>query len=274
MIYSNKIMIIDSHVHFGNALGFNAPCEMVLKSMEKYSIDKAIVSNLQSTECDHYCKVLPEENQVLQIESLKKTVEFARNNKGKIFAALWCKPLLEKPDLDFVQLIEENLDVVKALKFHPYHSSVCFNDYRIQAFLDVAKNFHLPVITHTGSGGYDNCDLVYEVAKKYPEINFIMAHLGLETDNIHAISLCAKQKNLFGDTAWVPIKNVIKFIEKCGSEKILFGTDNPIDGKDTYSQNKKGEPSIYLDYFKNSEKISSSDYENLMGKNALRVFNL
>ena len=33
-------MIIDSHVHFGNALGFNAPCEMVLKSMEKYSIDK------------------------------------------------------------------------------------------------------------------------------------------------------------------------------------------------------------------------------------------
>ena len=69
-------MIIDSHVHFGNALGFNAPCEMVLKSMEKYSIDKAIVSNLQSTECDHYCKVLPEENQVLQIESLKKTVEF------------------------------------------------------------------------------------------------------------------------------------------------------------------------------------------------------
>ena len=241
-------MIIDSHVHFGNALGFNAPCEMVLKSMEKYSIDKAIVSLLQSTECDHYCKVLPEENQVLQIESLKKTVEFARNNKGKIFAALWCKPLLEKPDLDFVQLIEENLDVVKALKFHPYHSSVCFNDYRIQAFLDVAK--------------------------KYPEINFIMAHLGLETDNIHAISLCAKQKNLFGDTAWVPIKNVVKFIEKCGSEKILFGTDNPIDGKDTYSQNKKGEPSIYLDYFKNSEKISSSDYENLMGKNALRVFNL
>ena len=97
---------------------------------------------------------------------------------------------------------------------------------------------------------------------------------GLETDNIHAISLCAKQKNLFGDTAWVPIKNVVKFIEKCGSEKILFGTDNPIDGKDTYSQNKKGEPSIYLDYFKNSEKISSSDYENLMGKNALRVFNL
>ena len=94
MVYSNKIMIIDSHVHFGNALGFNAPCEMVLKSMEKYSIDKAIVSNLQSTECDHYCKVLPEENQVLQIESLKKTVEFARNNKGKIFAALWCKPLL------------------------------------------------------------------------------------------------------------------------------------------------------------------------------------
>ncbi len=266
-------MIIDSHVHFGESLNFSMPQEMVLSSLKKYSIDKAIVSNVQSTECDHSYKILPENKQISQIESLKNTVNFAKEHKGLIYAALWCKPFLEKPDNDFISLIKNNLDVVKALKFHPYHSTVCFDDYRIEQFLDVAVQFHLPVITHTGKGPYDNCDAVSHVAKKFPNLNFIMAHMGLGTNNIHAAELCANQKNLFGDTAWVPYENIVKFIKKYGSEKFLFGSDNPIDGLDTYSQNPKGQRSIYVDYFEN-KNLSSDDYENLMHKNAERLFSL
>lgn len=243
--------------------------------MEKYSIDRIIVSNVQSTECSHDQSVLPQSQQVSQMESAKNAVQFALENPGKIFAAIWCKPLLEEPDDEFCAFIEKNLSVIKALKFHPYHSAVCFDDYRIERYFDLAKNLHLPVITHTGSGAYDNCDLAFNMAKKFPEVNIIMAHLGLGTDNLHAISLCKKQKNLYGDTAWVPYENTVKFIEKCGSEKILFGTDNPIDGPDTYSRNPKGEVSIYQDYLHNLPgKIKAEDYENLMYRNALSFFKI
>ena len=49
----------------------------------------------------------------------------------------------------------------------------------------------------------------------------------------------------------------------------------PIDGVDTYAQNQKGERSLYQDYFQELPKrISKEAYEDIMYKNALRVFRL
>ena len=39
-------MIIDMHVHIGEALGWNMSEEMVLKSMDKYNIDFALFQML------------------------------------------------------------------------------------------------------------------------------------------------------------------------------------------------------------------------------------
>ena len=64
-------------------------------------------------------------------------------------------------------------------------------------------------------------------------------------------------------------------METAGSEKMLFGSDCPIDGVDTYHHNPKGETSIYQAYFHELEnKISKEAYDNLMYKNAIRVFKL
>lgn len=52
-------------------------------------------------------------------------------------------------------------------------------------------------------------------------------------------------------------------------KKIMFGSDMPIDGIDTYAKNPKGEPSMYVPYFNELQNlIPSKDYENLMFKNA------
>lgn len=268
-------MIIDSHVHISNPPLFNIPPEIVIESMQKYNIDISIVSNGDSAECDHNQNDIPSEYQVSQIESINKTIQFAKENKNKIFAALWLKPKNEEPSDELESLIKNNLDVVKALKFHPYHSATPFDSPRIQAYFYLAQKYNLPVITHTGIGNCDNCQLVYKMAKQYPEIKFIMAHLGLASDNLEATELCNKQDNLYGDTAWVPVSSTQLFIQKNGSEKILFGSDNPIDGVDTYHHNPYGQRSIYQDYFFSLQNlISSTDYENLMYKNAKNIFNI
>ena len=67
----------------------------------------------------------------------------------------------------------------------------------------------------------------------------------------------------------------IKFIDKCGNHKLMFGSDMPIDGLDTYSENGCGQPSMYREYFNGLEtKLSSEDYEKLMWKNATSFFKL
>ena len=64
-------------------------------------------------------------------------------------------------------------------------------------------------------------------------------------------------------------------VEKYGSKKIFFGSDSPIDGLHTYAQNMKGEPSLYLQYFNELEDIIGKEaYEDIMYKNAMRVFGI
>mgnify|MGYP003303663931 CR=1 FL=1 len=55
----------------------------------------------------------------------------------------------------------------------------------------------------------------------------------------------------------------------------MFGSDMPIDGVHTYGKNPKGEPSLYQQYFHGlEEKIGKEAYEDLMYKNAMRIFNI
>lgn len=268
-------MIIDTHVHFGSSLNFNLKKKTVLLAMEKYNVSKAIVSNCQSAEYDHNQVIIPDRKQVPMISSAKAAIDFAKDNPEKIYAAIWVKPHQELPSAELEYLIKVNLDYVKAIKFHPYHSAISFEDPRIENYIQLAQTYDLPVITHTASDICSKCEHVYNMAKRFPKVRFVMAHLGLGTDNEEAIEMCAELSNLYGDTAWVPAEKAIKFIDKCGNHKLMFDSDMPIDGLDTYSENGCGQPSMYREYFNGLEtKLASEDYEKLMWKNATSFFKL
>ena len=52
-------------------------------------------------------------------------------------------------------------------------------------------------------------------------------------------------------------------IKRYGSKKMIFGSDNTIDGKDTFLHNKTGDRSLYQEYFNElREKLSKEDYDN------------
>lgn len=268
-------MIIDSHVHFSNNEIFPMPQKSVLTAMEKYGISKAIVSNADSIESDTNHNILPENMQTSLLKSANDTIDFAKDNSGQIFAAIWVKPHLEQPSAELEYLLRIHTQYVKAIKVHPFYSATQFDSPKIEPYIELAELLELPVIVHTANDGYSECSRVYKVAKKYPYVKFIMAHLGLETDHEEAISFCTKLPNLFGDTAWVSMESAIKFVKKAGSEKLMFGSDMPIDGIDTYAKNKAGQRSIYQDYFYELQnKIPTSSYENIMWKNAQTLYKI
>ncbi len=90
---------------------------------------------------------------------------------------------------------------------------------------------------------------LYNAAKRHPSIDFVMVHMDLGTDNKAALDLLGTLPNLYGDTTWVPVSTTVEAIRRYGSKKMLFGTDNPIDGPDTLLHNKTGERSLYQQYF-------------------------
>ena len=97
-----------------------------------------------------------------------------------------------------------------------------------------------------------------------------MVHLGLGTDNQEAIELVASLSNLYGDTTWVAPEKTLQAIRVCGEDKIMFGSDSPIAGPDTY-----GALDFYMYYFHEMKAdLSRQAYDKLMFRNAIRLFKL
>ena len=269
-------MIIDTHVHIGGeAVGFTMNEDMVIEAMNKYGIDFAIVSNGDAGEVDHEQNVLSENLQVSQEDALLRTIKFANKYPNKIGVAPWIKPLTEGYTKEFEKMVYENKDIIFAIKIHPFHSNILPIDDRVLPYIELAEKLNVPVVSHTGNSEVDSPKNLYNAAKLFPKVKFVMVHMGLGTDNKKALELLGKADNLYGDTAWVPMSTTLEAIKLYGSKKMIFGSDMPIDGVDTYLCNPRGERSLYQDYFNELPKlITREEYDDLMYRNAMRVFGI
>ncbi len=266
-------MIIDTHVHIGHMLNFHLTKEEVLYSMRQYGIDHSVVSCLNAAEFDHQLRPVPEPYLHSQTECLQEVLDFAKQYPQQISAAVWVRPHHETADTALYDMITRNRQYITAVKFHPYHSNTPFDDKRSEAFVELAAHYHLPVVVHTGGCEAAECIRVYRVAKKYPHTNFVMVHMGLGTDNQEAIDLIAQLPNLYGDTTWVPVSSALQLVRRAGADKLLFGSDNPIDGRDTYRCNRNGDRSLYQSYFHEFRSmVTPEEYDKIMYQNALRLF--
>ena len=268
-------MIIDTHVHIGKMLGFDMKPSEVIYSMDRYGIDFSLVSDIRASEYDHLGRKIPKLLQKSQKKNFKDTLAFAKEYPDKIGAVPWLKIGGELPDDEFKTILRDNIEYVYAFKFHPFHSRTAPDDTKLEPIYRLAAEYGLPIVSHTGGCEEARSYHLYKAAEKHPELSFVMVHMDLGTDNSEALELLGKLPNLYGDTTWVPVSTTLKALERYGSEKVLFGSDSPIDGKDTYLQNRAGDRSLYQQYFNEfRDMVSPSDYENIMYKNAVRIFNI
>ncbi|OHD15484.1 MAG: hypothetical protein A2086_14825 [Spirochaetes bacterium GWD1_27_9] len=260
-------MIIDSHVHIGNTVFFETPEDILIKSMKKYKIDFGIVSSLDGCEYDPDLNIIDPKVSKSQYEVSLQTLQFVKKYPDMFKGLIWIKPDTESFTKDLENFMLSNKDYICGFKTHPYHSKLAITDKKYAKYLEFADKHNLPFEIHTAKDIYSKSEFVYEVAKDYKNINFIMVHLDLWTDNSNAINLLPKLPNLYGDTTWVSTESVLKAIKIAGSNKILFGSDSPIDGINTYEK--------YQDLLKTLKKeLSTDDYENVIFKNAKKIFNI
>jgi len=266
-------MLIDSHTHVGVMMNFYMPYMYLAETIRKYHIDFALCSNTEAAEFGHDGEYL--QNSKTQEETYEMDLQFARKNIGEIGLTPWIRPRTQGLTPEFAQMIANNLDITFGIKVHPFHGQLAFDSQQTEEYIRFAEKYNLAVTTHTGCSDIDSCERVAHMAKKNPDVRFVMVHMGLGTDNTEAIKFIARYPNLYGDTTWVPLQSTLRTVEVCGSEKILFGSDAPIDGIDTYDVNRIGEPSLYRKYFDDLKTLlPPEDCANIFYKNAIRVFNL
>lgn len=268
-------MIIDTHTHIGHVLQFDMTEEQLLYSMERYGIDFSLFSHIEGVEFDHRGTPVPPALQKPQNQLLRESIAAAQKAPEKLGVTPWMKIHSELPDAVFRDLLETHRALIYGLKLHPFHARTAPDEERLEPLYRLAAEYGLPIVSHTGGCEEASSVHLYHAAKKHPELDFIMVHMDLGTDNRRAVELLGMLPNLYGDTTWVSVATTMEVIRRYGSEKLLFGTDNPIDGKDTLLHNRFGERSLYQQYFHElRERIPPEAYANVMYRNAQRVFHI
>jgi predicted TIM-barrel fold metal-dependent hydrolase len=267
-------MIIDAHTHIGE-ISFpvgrsrisSMPEHTLLDAIEKYSIDFILVSSIEGAEFNSDRELMPADRQIPQLVSMQRVVDFVMKNRQRAKALLWVKPYSEERSSELDEFIRTNREFIAGLKIHPKLSNMEFRDKRMMPFIGMAGEYNLPVLVHTEDDGRSNVGFVEEVAKKYREINFIMAHMGMGSDNREAIGIIKRNPNIYGDIALAESGNVVRAINECGSDKIIFGSDAPVFGIDTYKNYLPVIDSI-------KSNFSGEEVDNVLYKNSMSLFRL
>lgn len=93
---------------------------------------------------------------------------------------------------------------------------------------ETARAFRLPILVDVIS----RPEVMDMLAPQYPDVNFIVAHLGSYTDDWRAhqqvVYQLARYPNVYGDTSAVRrFDYIVEAIRRAGPRKLLFGSDGP-----------------------------------------------
>jgi len=258
-------MIIDSHMHVGTIDDLDMPDYLVIPAMERYGIAFGLLSNIEGGEFGKYGRI-PDNLQKNQREANDRVLELVLHNPSALAGQFWIRPALEGYAPWIEQYLRTNSSYFCAIKFHQFRANMNITHENLIPYINLAERLSLPFVVHTATDEFSAPEFVLEAARRNPGVNFILVHMGLGTDNGMAIECIRSLPNIYGDTTWVSPESVLRAIGECGSEKIIFGTDSPIDGIDTYSK--------YSDLLTRLDSIAPHDRENVLFNNSIRLFNL
>jgi uncharacterized protein len=110
----------------------------------------------------------------------------------------------------------------RGIKVHRYDARIT------REICEVARAYHLPVL-YDVVGEVSGVELI---AAEYPEINFIIPHLGSFADDWRAqralIDPLVRHRNVYTDTSGIRRFDLLaEAVNRAGAHKILFGSDGP-----------------------------------------------
>lgn len=235
-------MIIDSHTHIGRNEHINATVKQLLESMDKAHIDKALVFAGDMNDCP---------NNYLLSE--------LKPHHDRLMAVVSAQPFKFEKMSDIQKNAGQLADLyqdgsIVAVKFYTGYDYYYPGDRLVQDYLIDLEDVGCPAIFHSGDclNSCKGAKLKYahplhidDVAVDFPNMNFIIAHMGFPWHR-DAAEVCYKNANVYADISGFVYGNFTgedqtkfhkvldEFLEIAPSDKLLFGTDWPISNQGSY----------------------------------------
>lgn len=199
-------MIIDSHNHLGMRKGENFPPETIIEWMDRAGVDTAVVTTQpESIDNDYVARA--------QSRYPERLIGYAVINPWDYSAEDELRRALGPLGL-------------KGLKLNPIRHGYALDRHEIvDPLFQICREFGVPILCHGGSDLFTMPGKFDEMARVFPDVTLILAHIG-EPDAVDAaIRVAQRRDNVYVDTAGISLGTLKQAIARLNPEKILMGTD-------------------------------------------------
>lgn len=200
--------IIDAHAHIGYIGGWadvGITEEGLIAQMDEYNIEKTALCN--------------EDNDL--------TLSVMKRHPGRIIGCVYVNPLNQKTVDDMDKYIEAGF---AAVKLNPLRHAYCADAEIIDAVMEKAKKYDIPVCIHSGHPPYSLPWQVGLLAERHPDVKLMMIHMG-HGHGVYidaAIKMALRYPNIYLEMSGMPMPSKIReAYERVGADRIMFGTDTP-----------------------------------------------
>ena len=206
-------MIIDSHCHAGKGDGLTGPWDTAAP-LNKYLLRAARAGITHTVLFAAFHSDYAVAN--------REVARIVSSHPDRFFGFAFVNAVNDRGRVQrLVRQAVEEFGFV-GIKLHRYDAPIN------RQICEVARAFSLPVL-YDVMGAVSVCELL---AEEYPDVNFIIPHLGSFADDWRAqialIDHLVRHSNIYTDTAGVRRFDIlVQAVQRAGAQKILFGSDGP-----------------------------------------------
>lgn len=202
-------MIVDGHCHYDRT-----SVEELLRTMDRYGVGKAVI-------CPSGQYIVVDNRQ-----GNKRTAKAVKAHSDRFIGFAVANPWYGKRAIG---MLEEAWDLgLVGLKFNSSLQGFLIHDSLVFPLVEWARKHKWPVYFHTGTPIHSLPFQLGHLAKKYPECNFIMGHMGFADAWTDALVAAEMSPNIYLETSlFLVLPKLREACEKFGAERVIFGSDFP-----------------------------------------------
>lgn len=199
-------MIVDSHNHFGVRKGENFPAETLIAWLDRAGVDACVATSQPESYDNEY------------------TAAAQRQYPDRIIGYAVVNPWLYSAEEELEHCFRDLH--LYGLKLNTLRHGYALDRHQIvDPIFEICDHYHKPVLCHGESDMFNMPGKFEEMARTFPNVKLILAHIGQPDAVDAAIRAANRYENIYVDTAGVGINTLRQAIAGMDPHKILMGTD-------------------------------------------------